>query len=87
MRLIQCQRCGSSEFDEKNGYRVCKYCSASYKLFAEDVATQSSTSIGLNDDVQRLLEKCKKEPWNAKKYAALILDIDATNLEAIKYLR
>lgn len=85
MRFIQCQRCGSSEFDEKNGYRVCKYCNASYKLFTEDVA-QKSTSIGINDDVQRLLDKCKKEPWNAKKYANLILDIDATNSEAKKYL-
>lgn len=86
MRLILCQRCGSSEFDEKNGYRVCKYCNASYQMFAEDSSSKGS-SIELNDDVQRLLEKCRKEPWNAKKYANLILDIDASNREALKYLR
>lgn len=86
MKLIQCQSCGSSEFEEKNGYRICKYCNSSYKVFAEDLGKKINTSIELNEDVKRLLEKCKKEPWNARKYAKLILDIDATNTEARKYL-
>lgn len=85
MKLIQCNRCGSSEFIETNGYRICRYCDAKYRLFAEDVTAKGS-SIELNDDISRLLEKCKKEPWNAKKYANLILDIDASNVEARKYL-
>lgn len=85
MKVIQCTKCGSIEFSESNGYRICIYCNARYQLFAEDITSKGS-SIEINDDIQRLLDKCKKEPWNAKKYANLILDIDSTNKEARKYL-
>jgi DNA-directed RNA polymerase subunit RPC12/RpoP len=45
------------------------------------------SSIALDNDVTRLLEKCRTEPWNARKYANLVLDIDPHNREALKYLR
>lgn len=85
MKILQCQRCGASDFEERNGYRICKYCNTSYQMYAEDKVTKE-TNIGLDDDIQRLLKKCKEEPWNAKKYANLILDLDASNKEALKYL-
>jgi len=66
---------------------MCKYCNTTYQIFAEDMPNTNITSLELDDDVQRLLDKCKKEPWNAKKYANLILDIDATNTEAMRYLK
>lgn len=48
---------------------------------------KTETVIALEDDIQRLLEKCKQEPWKARRYANLILDIDPGNKEAIQYLR
>ena len=45
------------------------------------------SSIALDDDVARLLEKCRTDPRNARKYANLVLDIDPHNREALKYLR
>lgn len=85
MKFVQCKRCGSSEFEEKNGYMVCKFCNASFQKYAED-GGMKNTSIEVSEDVRRLLEKCNKEPWNAKRYAKLILDIDPTNREVFKYL-
>ena len=45
-----------------------------------------NSSITLDNDVERLLKKCRSEPQNAKKYANLVLDIDPTNREALNYL-
>ncbi len=79
MDAIVCEKCGSNSFIEKDGYRICQYCDTRYKI-------EHKSAIDLNDDVQRLLAKCEKEPRNASKYANLILDIDPTNKEALKYL-
>ena len=40
----------------------------------------------MDDDVERLLQKCRTDRRNARKYANLVLDIDPTNQEALKYL-
>ena len=45
------------------------------------------TSVGVLDDVQRLLQKCEDDPSNRRRYASLILDIDPTNPKAQGYLR
>jgi hypothetical protein len=85
----------------KNDYMVCPYCDSRFAITKEDRsrglfgsshhATLShsgvDSSIALDDDVVRLLEKCRTEPWNARKYANLVLDIDPHNREALKYLR
>ena len=42
---------------------------------------------GLDDDVAKLLRKCRENPARARKYANLILDIDPDNPEALKYLK
>ena len=49
--------------------------------------SNGASTIDLDDDVSRLLAKCKREPKNARKYANLILDIDPDNQEARRYLR
>lgn len=79
MKLIMCECCGADDLQEKDGLIVCNYCGSKFKKPA-------SSTIALNDDIQRLLDKCKKEPGNARKYANLILDIDPTNKEALEYL-
>ncbi len=81
MEAIICQRCGSSDFIKEKGILVCKYCRTEY--VKDD---KPETVIEINEDVKRLLEKCKKEPQKARKYANLILDIDPMNEEAKKYL-
>ena len=82
MKAIICTACGSREFEEQNGTRICRYCGTVYKTLKK---SQSST-IALDDDISRLLQKCKNDPKNAKRYANLILDIDPLNKEAHKYL-
>ena len=79
MKRLICEACGASGFIEKDGYRICEYCGSKYLI-------ESKSTISLNDDIQNLLQKCKSEPWNARKYANLVLDIDPTNSEACNYL-
>jgi hypothetical protein len=45
------------------------------------------STIEINADIQALLEKCKSDPNNRRRYASLILDIDPTNQQANQYLR
>ena len=52
----------------------------------QDVSAKE-TVIGVDSDIQMLLEKCKQDPANRRRYANLILDIDPTNREAAAYLR
>lgn len=80
MKQIICESCGASDFVEKAGFRICQYCGTQYQI-------NSKSNISLEDDIQRLLRKCKEEPKKARRYANLILDIDPTNEEALKYLR
>ena len=85
MSIISCPICGGKEFDELKGYRICQYCGTKHKIPKEELPKKQS-NISLNSDVERLLERCKREPSNAKKYANLVLDIDPTNEDALKYL-
>ena len=85
MKLIKCEQCGANDFYMENGFRICNYCGAKFLIETQDLAIKS-TAIELNSDVQRLLNKCKADPKRAKKYANLILDIDPSNKEALKYL-
>ncbi|MFR5849407.1 MAG: TFIIB-type zinc finger domain-containing protein [Faecalibacterium sp.] len=80
-----CKNCGASDFYDKDGFRICKYCNSKFIIETQDVI-QKGSSIALNDDIQMLLNKCRQDPWNARRYANLILDIDPQNRDAIKYL-
>ena len=85
MKVIVCSQCGGNNWQEKDGFWICAYCGTIFKPTKED-GLESSTNISIQSDVQRLLQKCKTDPKNAKTYANLILDIDPTNTEALKYL-
>ncbi|MBO4914900.1 MAG: TFIIB-type zinc finger domain-containing protein [Oscillospiraceae bacterium] len=84
MRAVVCQSCGSNDVLEENGYLVCRYCGTKH-LMTADEKKQYESSIELRKDVERLLQKCRDEPSNAAKYAKLVLDIDPTNKEALRY--
>lgn len=86
MKAIRCEHCGGDLIIEKDGYRICGYCKSKFVIPKEERKAPNAV-IDLNDDVARLLEKCKKEPFRAKRYAALILEIDPTNTEAQKIMR
>ena len=91
MSIIRCEMCGGTlEIQENAAVAVCEYCGTRITIpKAEQVALcggTRSSEIALSDDVARLLQKCKTDPKNARKYANLILDIDADNTEALKYL-
>lgn len=75
MKLIVCERCGGSSFIEHNGYRVCEYCNSKFMITNNETKSVSS-SIALSDDVHMLLQKCRDNPRDARKYAGLVLDID-----------
>jgi len=75
----KCPNCGANDFITKEGYISCKYCHTKFKI-------KSQSSISMQSDIERLLQKCKDEPTKAKRYAGLILDIDPTNVEALRFL-
>lgn len=98
MGVMLCSSCGSNQFIENREYRICAYCGGKTKkeaparvektiVYQSVPRQQTSATIDLTDDVSRLLQKCKADPRNARKYANLILDIDPDNTEALKYLR
>ena len=89
---LKCQKCGAMNLEKRNGLLFCPYCGSSFlpddqeqKAFQAS-ANQRSSNIDLKSDVEELLEKCRKNPSKAQRYANLVLDIDPTNKEALKYL-
>ena len=84
MKVVACEKCGSNDFQEKEGMRICNYCGTKYQI-TQDEKTKYS-DIALREDVQKLFDKCKQEPANEKKYAKLVLDIDPHNEMAKQYL-
>ena len=85
MKQTYCPNCGADVFIYKDGARYCKYCNSRFEL-AEEEKPQKMSEVSLQSDIDRLLRKCQTDPARAKKYAGLILDIDPTNREALKYL-
>ena len=86
MKNLICERCGSNELKECNGYLVCEFCDTKFMLTKEDAFLKQST-ISLSDDVDNLLKKLQSDPKNAKRYINLILDIDPDNSEVKRFLR
>jgi len=86
MKITTCEKCGGSDFVDRDGYRICQYCGTKYLITDEDVPRKSS-SIALENDISILLQKCRDDPVNASRYASLVLDMDPGNTEAVKYLR
>ncbi|GEA81954.1 hypothetical protein [Cellulomonas uda] len=86
MILVACVNCGSNDLREHGGYAVCAYCRSRFVLQPDEVPSRQ-TVIDVNADVQALLERCRDDPANRRRYASLVLDIDPTNPEAIRYLR
>lgn len=85
MKVFECQSCGSRDFREENGYRICEHCGTKHIITAEEKRIPQST-IDLQNDVARLLQQCKDNPNRAKKIAERILEIDPNNAEAIRIL-
>ena len=97
MEMLSCPSCGSNRLESEGAFLVCPYCGTRMTLdmpspessgaSGKSSATGTHPSeIALNDDVQRLLEKCRKFPSRAPKIAKTILEIDPYNQEARKYL-
>ncbi len=85
MKSLVCEKCGGNDLRREAGYLVCAYCGTKYVIDNTNRALRQAT-VDLGGDVERLLQKCRTDPKHAQKYANLILDIDPTNAEALKYL-
>ena len=85
MKSIVCPSCGGNEWTISGGYKVCSYCNTKFTLTTNEMPARQS-DIAIDDDVAALLQKCKTDPMNAKRYANLILDIDDSNAEALAIL-
>jgi uncharacterized Zn finger protein (UPF0148 family) len=85
VKLVKCTRCGSRELSEDDGYFVCAYCQSRFVPQSDDIL-QRETVIDVHSDIQALLQKCRDDPVNRRRYAGLILDIDPTNRAARDYL-
>ena len=85
MKAIVCERCGSSDLYEENGYRICRYCGTKHVITAADKPEKDSV-IDLHSDIERLLKRAKEEPSRAKQCAERILELDPSNQEAKRIL-
>lgn len=85
MKIVECGKCGSNELFHDSGYMVCAFCRVKFIPRADD-RIEIGSAISLDDDVRILLNKCLSDPDNSKRYANLVLDIDPTNAEALKYI-
>jgi uncharacterized Zn finger protein (UPF0148 family) len=86
MKIIECSKCGSPELTEvEGGYVVCDFCQSRFVQQASDLPIKQAV-IGVQSDVAALLEKCETDPRNRIRYASLVLDLDPTNQQALKYL-
>ena len=83
MKSFICEGCGSGEFHDLDGYRICDYCGKKHIISRGDNSLPQ-TDISLTEDIQRLLDKCKTDRANAIKYATRVLEIDPHNTEAQK---
>ena len=86
VKLLTCVYCGSTSLIEEYGYVVCTYCRSKHVPEVDEVPA-AQTTIQLASDIDALLHKCRQDPSNAHRYASLILDIDPTNTEALRFLR
>lgn len=85
MKEFRCTNCGATAMAEEGRYMFCVYCGSKFLIQPSDIPQQSA-GMSLRSDIEILLEKCQKEPHNARKYANLILDIDPLNKAALRYL-
>lgn len=85
MKIIECTRCASKELQEEGGYFVCAYCMSRFTM-GDDEQTSRPTTISISSDIEALLQKCRNEPSNSRRYAMRVLDLDPTNEEALAYL-
>ena len=84
MKVVKCTQCGSQELSEEGGYVTCIYCQSRFTLTdGERPIKESMISVG--SDIESLLQKCRDEPWNSRRYAKLVLDMDPNNQEAMAY--
>lgn len=81
MQSYVCEKCGSTSFVENNTELICTYCRTRYTPSTGN--NNATSSIALNQDITELLKKIETDPVNAKKYANLILDLDANNIFAL----
>ena len=79
-----CPNCGSQEYIEEGKFIKCTYCDTRFKKQKKDGFSQDVT-IDLADDVSRLLQLCKKDKKNRRRYANLILEMDPFNRMARRY--
>ena len=83
MKVLTCEKCGSNDLYEENGYLICRYCGTKHLITKDDKPAREST-IDLNEDVKRLLKRWDENPSQANKYAHMILEIDPNNQRALK---
>ena len=92
MEALACNMCGAKKMITIGEYYVCSYCGTKYSIPKEKVFASipsvdvSQQGISLESDIERLLQQCRIDPRNAKKYANLILDIDPRNTDAKRIL-
>ena len=101
MKALVCASCGATGLQVKSTYMLCEYCGTKFLLSSDEYDLCSnrknvinsgrdvscSTSISLDYDIEQLLNKCRANPRNARRYANLILDIDPDNQEALEFLK
>ncbi len=84
MKQNFCPNCGANEWEYSGAYVICEYCGSKLLLEQADKPLKTS-NVALVTDIDILLQRCRADPANARKYAGLVLDIDPTNALAKQY--
>ena len=85
LKMINCAHCGSKDLVEESAFLICTYCRSKFFRRATD-GPPSETLIEIGSDIQKLLQKCREDPINRRRFANLVLDMDPENHEAKQYL-
>lgn len=85
MDSLACPNCGSFDVKRENTRATCNFCRSLFSIEIPGGKSDDSV-IDLASDVQILLDKCRKDPNNRRRYVNLILDIDPHNEEVHEFL-
>jgi len=85
MKKIICASCGSNEFEERNGIKICKYCGSQF------IPQLTEEQLKIKAEVERITKGAELslsvQDWErAESLYSKVLDLDPSNIEMIFFM-
>ncbi len=85
MNKIICASCGSNEFEERNGIKICKYCGSQF------ISQLTEEQLKIKAEVERITKGAELslsvQDWErAESLYSKVLDLDPSNIEMIFFM-